>query len=104
MGGRVAGLVEKQSSSVFGRLFEISAKDWPVVQHKEGVITGMSIELKVNVTIDNKVVEAIAFTTTPTRASTIGPISERFIDALIRGATHSGLPKKYIDTLKSKAI
>src|SRR6478736_44093 len=35
-GGRVAGLVDAPGASIFGRVFEISAKDWPVIQHKEG--------------------------------------------------------------------
>src|SRR6478609_1352036 len=35
-GGRVAGLVDKPGSSVFGRLFEIAGADWPIVEHKEG--------------------------------------------------------------------
>src|SRR5689334_22896390 len=42
-GGRVAGLVDTPSASVFGRVYEIAAKDWPVVQHKEGAVTGMCV-------------------------------------------------------------
>jgi gamma-glutamylcyclotransferase len=103
-GGRVAGLVDKAGARVYGRLFEISAKDWPVVQHKEGVITGMSIERPVQVNVGGETIEAIAFVTSPQRASTDGPVSERYIQALISGATQSGLPPDYIASLKSKAI
>ena len=103
-GGRVAGLTSKKDSSVFGRLFEIPATDWPVVQHKEGFVTGMSIEKVVKVVADGKECEAIAFTTTPARASLQGPVSSRYIEALIDGATKSGLPKDYVASLKSKAI
>lgn len=102
-GGRVAGLVEKNGASVFGRLFEVPAKDWPVVQHKEGVVTGMSMERTLKVKTADGEFEATAFVTNPTRASTDGPISPRYIEALVRGAEASGLPKTYIDSLRAKA-
>jgi hypothetical protein len=98
-GGRVAGLTEKPGSSIFGLLFEIPAKNWPVVQHKEGVITGMSIEKKIQVSVDGKTLEATAFTTTPQRASLEGPISQDYIQALVRGAKQSHLPEDYIQRL-----
>lgn len=102
-GGRVAGLTEKPGASVFGLLFEIQAKDWPVVQHKEGVVTGMSIERSVKVNIDGQIFEATAFTTSPTRASLEGPVSEQYVKALVRGARQSGLPEDYIASLPSRA-
>jgi len=102
-GGRVAGLIEKPGSFIYGLLFEISAKDWPVVQHKEGGVTGMSIERIVQVQLNGKVVEAIAFTTNPERASTQGPVSEGYLEALIRGAKASQLPSDYIESLPSRA-
>ena len=102
-GGRVAGLTKKTDASVFGRLYEINAKDWPVVQHKEGVITGMSIEIPIEVTVNRKTYKAIAFTTNPQRANTQGVVSKNYIEALIRGATAAGLPQSYIDSLNSKA-
>ena len=103
-GGRVAGLIDKSNASVFGRLFEIPAKEWPIVQHKEGVVTGMSIEKAIKVIAEGKEFEAIAFVTNPSRASTDGPVSERFIQALVSGAKQAGLPETYISSLKSKAI
>lgn len=102
-GGRVAGLTQKDKASVHGRLFEISAENWPVVQHKEGVVTGMSIEIPIQVIADGKIFEATAFTTSPNRASTLGPVSERYIEALIDGAKQSGLPQEYTDSLRGKA-
>jgi hypothetical protein len=102
-GGRVAGLAENKNSSVFGRLFEIPAVDWPVIQHKEGVVTGMSVEKIIKVIADGKEVEATAFVTSPSRASLDGPVSERYVEALIRGATQSGLPASYISSIKTKA-
>jgi gamma-glutamylcyclotransferase len=103
-GGRVAGLCEKKGSAVYGRLFEISAKNWPVVQHKEGVVTGMSVEIKIKVEADGKEFEATAFVTSPQRASTEGPVSERYVAALIDGAQQAGLPAEYIQSLPSKAL
>ena len=43
-GGRVAGLVDQPGAKVFGRVFEISLQDWPIISHKEGGVTGMSVE------------------------------------------------------------
>ncbi len=103
-GGRVAGLVDRKGASVYGCLFEIAAVNWPVVQHKEGVVTGMSIERNIRVTVNDKEIEATAFTTSPERASTDGPISTRYIEALVRGAELSGLPAEYVKQLRSKAV
>lgn len=102
-GGRVAGLVDRAGASVFGRLFEIPAKDWPVVQHKEGVVTGMSVERRIKVKTDSGEVEATAFTTNPSRASLEGPVSARYLEALVNGAKRSGLPVDYVDSLPAKA-
>jgi cation transport regulator ChaC len=102
-GGRVAGLIDKPGASVFGRLFRISAKDWPIIQHKEGAVTGMSVERAVRVRIADSLLEATAFTTRPDRASFEGPISRSFLDALIRGATSAGLPEAYLNRLQTSA-
>src|SRR6266849_9521941 len=72
-GGRVAGLVDRPGSSVFGRLFEIRGVDWPIIQHKEGAVTGMSVERSVRIRSDGKELTATAFTTHPERATQIGP-------------------------------
>jgi hypothetical protein len=101
-GGRVAGLVDKPGSSVFGLLFEIPVKDWPVVQHKEGVVTGMSIERVVKVKSGDREIEAIAFTTAPARSSILGPVSEDYIQALVRGAKQACLPEDYIASLPAR--
>ncbi len=103
-GGRVAGLVDKSDSSVFGRLFEIPAVDWPVIQHKEGLVTGMSVERPLKLVANGKVYDATAFVTSPDRASLQGAVSTRFVEALISGAKQAGLPDSYIESLKSKAL
>ena len=102
-GGRVAGLVDSPGQSVFGRVFEISEKDWPVIAHKEGGVTGMSVERPVKVRIGDRQVEATAFATNPRRVSSDGPVSPRFVEALVRGATAAGLPSDWIAALSSAA-
>jgi hypothetical protein len=102
-GGRVAGLADKPGSSVFGRLMEIQGKDWPIIQHKEGAVTGMCIEREVSVRVEGKTVKAIAFTTKPARKSTEGAVSQRFVEALVRGAKTAGLPQSYVDQLAASA-
>lgn len=103
-GGRVAGLIDKQGSSVYGLLFEIPVKDWPIIQHKEGVVTGMSVERIVKVQGEAGEIEAIAFTTNPSRVSLQGPISEVYLEALERGAREAGLPEAYVASLASRAV
>jgi len=98
-GGRVAGLIDRPGTTVFGRLFNVSGVDWPIVQHKEGVITGMCIERTVHVRAGGEVVEATTFTTHPERASFDGSVSPRFVEALVRGARASALPEGYIERL-----
>lgn len=99
-GGRVAGLQDAPGKSVFGLLFAIPAKDWSIIQHKEGVVTGMCVERTVKVKAGDKVVEATAFTTNPVRASSEGPVSDRFVEALARGAKSAGLPDAWVASLR----
>jgi hypothetical protein len=99
-GGRVAGVQDAAGKRLYGRLFEIAGKDWPIIQHKEGFVTGMCVERPVRVRVEGQEVEAIAFTTNPKRASAEGPISQRFVEALVRGAQSAGLPADYIERLR----
>lgn len=101
--GRVAGLRDESGSVVWGRLFEIPEKDWPIVQHKEGAVTGMSVERPVRVRVGGRELQATAFTTNPVRASGDGPVSGRFVEALVRGAKSAGLPAAWTEQLASGA-
>ena len=98
-GGRVAGLVDRPGAAVFGRLFTVAGIDWPIVQHKEGAITGMCVERPVRLLAGGERLEATAFTTNPERASLEGPVSPRFVEALVRGARAAGLPEPYVERL-----
>ncbi len=100
-GGRVAGLSPAPGKRLWGRLFEIAGRDWPVIEHKEGAVTGMCVEKPVRVRLsDGRVIDAIAFTTAPARASTDGPISQGFVRALIGGAAAAQLPLDYLAELE----
>jgi len=99
-GGRVAGLADSAGKSVWGVVFEVAEKDWPIVMHKEGAVTGMCVERKVCVELEGgRRVDAFAFTTNPVRKSLDGPVSPRFVEALKRGAQSAGLPNEWIASL-----
>ncbi|MFO0599030.1 MAG: gamma-glutamylcyclotransferase [Myxococcaceae bacterium] len=99
-GGRVAGLKDAAGQTVHGVVFEIAEKDWPIIQHKEGFVTGMCVERTVKVKLaSGGTAEATAFTTNPQRATTDGEISSRFVEALVRGAKAAGLPAEWISRL-----
>jgi hypothetical protein len=100
-GGRVAGLTDKPGATLYGVLFEISGADWPIIQHKEGAITGMCVERPVRVRVGDRVVDATAFTTNPQRARLDGPVSRDFVEALVRGAESASLPSDYVARLKT---
>lgn len=98
--GRVAGLEDRPGATVYGVLFEIAPKDWPIVQHKEGAVTGMCVEREVKVRAGGEELTATAFVTNPQRRSLDGPVSQRFVEALERGARSAGLPETYVKTLR----
>lgn len=102
-GGRVAGLVDRPGVSVFGRLFEIAGADFPIIEHKEGAVTGMCIARDVRVRVGDALHTATAFTTNPTRIAHSGPVSQPFVAALIRGAEAAGLPVDYVARLRTFA-
>ncbi len=102
-GGRVAGLVDKPGAKIYGRVYEIAGADWPILEHKEGAVTGMSVARPVKLVVDGQEVAASAFTTNPGRASSDGPVSARFLEALVRGAKSAQLPAEYIARLASGA-
>ena len=100
-GGRVAGLADAKGARVCGLVFEISQKDWPIIQHKEGGVTGMSVEKPVKVKLaSGQLIDAVAFATNPARQSSDGPVSARFVEALVRGARSAGLSEAWVESLK----
>lgn len=100
-GGRVAGLADKPGASVYGRVFEIAGNDWPIVQHKEGAVTGLTTEKEITVRIGDQRAKATAFVTSQGRRSEQGPVSPAFLEALVRGAKASELPAAYVQKLEA---
>jgi hypothetical protein len=100
-GGRVAGLADRPGASVFGLLFDIAGPDWPIIEHKEGAVTGMCVAREVRVRTGGVERTATAFTTHPARASTAGPIAAGYVAALVRGAEAAGLPAEYVARLRA---
>ncbi len=101
--GRVAGLVDRPGASIFGLLFEIAGVDWPIIEHKEGAVTGMCVPREIKVRAGGEVKTATAFTTNPARAAQQGPISAGFVAALVRGAETFQLPAEYVARLRAFA-
>ncbi len=102
-GGRVAGLTDAPGATVHGKLFEIAAQDWPIIQHKEGAVTGMCVEKTLKVQCGGTQVDAVAFVTNPSRQRTDGPVSAEFVQALLRGAASAGLPEGWRDSIVAAA-
>lgn len=94
--GRVLGLADAPGSIVHGLLFEVRGEDWPVVQHKEGAVTGMCVEREVRVRANGVEQVATTFVTAPARRNTTGPVSAPFVEALLRGLRDAAVPAEYV--------
>ncbi len=94
-GGRVVSLTPLEgfeaTGNVEGMLYTISPEAWPILQHKEGVVTGASVETTIKVLANNRIVEATAFVTNPSRCGHHGPVSARFLEVLARAYAKHGL-------------
>ncbi|HEX4803825.1 MAG TPA: gamma-glutamylcyclotransferase, partial [Myxococcaceae bacterium] len=62
------------------------------------------IEREVTVRCEGRELKATAFTTRPERSSEEGPISVRFVQALVRGAKSAGLPDAYIERIRAAEL
>lgn len=92
-GGLVLGLQTTTNTNDFaeGVVFEIEDNKWGMVQHKEGVVTGASEEITIDVKVGSEILKAQAFKTHPTRTQTSGAKSETFIETLKRSYQKWGL-------------
>ncbi len=102
-GGRVADLVEEKDSVVHGVLFEIPPIARDAVLKKEGVPTGLSMEVPVTVEVEGKPIEAKAFVARPEKRTAPGAASGRLLGYLIEGAQERGLPQSWIEELQRHA-
>lgn len=102
-GGRIASLMPMPGHTVFGKLFTLKDSDWAIVREAEGAKSGAFQELPVRVKAGGQVVQATALGVVPGRATSSGPVSETYANALARGAEAAGLPKAYWEKLKAEA-
>ena len=63
----------------------------------------MSVERPVKLRVCDRPLDAVAFATNPRRVSVEGPVSPRFVEALVRGASAAGLPQEWIARLSAAA-
>ena len=102
-GGKVADLAVDKDGAVHGMLFEIPPLAKDAVLRKEGVPTGLSQEIAVQVEVEGKRVDAMAFIARPERRTEPGPASGRLLQYLVEGAQERGLPESYLAELKAHA-
>lgn len=113
-GGRVLSLEDlshdSQPADVHGVLFEIHESHWPIVQHKEGVVTGASVEKRLKVLAGDaskrggtRLVDALAFVTNPERSSQDGPVSTRFLETVLRAYETQGVPAGASESVRQAA-
>lgn len=102
-GGKVADLSPDPAGEVHGVLFELPDGAREAVLRKEGVPTGLSLELPVEVDAGGERVAAAAFVARPERRTSPGPGSARLLGYLIEGARERGLPAAWVARLEAEA-
>lgn len=102
-GGKVADLAPDPAAAVHGVLFELPDSAREAVLRKEGVPTGLSVELPVEVEVDAAKVAASAFVARPERRTAPGAGSARLLSYLVEGARERGLPADWIAALEAEA-
>jgi hypothetical protein len=102
-GGKVADLAADEGGTVHGVLFELPPEAREAVLRKEGVPTGLSMEVPVRVEAAGKQVDAHAFIARPERRTEPGAGSGRLLGYLVEGARERGLPQAWIERLEGEA-
>lgn len=109
-GGRVLSLETltdgAQPADVHGVVFEIPDSNWAIVQHKEGVATGASVEMPVKVLLGTKgtrIVDATAFVTHPDRVSKEGPVSLKFLETVLKAYSDQDIPAGAVESVRRAA-
>lgn len=102
-GGRVADLAADKDGAVHGVLFEIPLPAKEAVLRKEGVATGLSEEIDVEVVAEGRTVAAKAFVARPEKRTSPGAASGRLLAYLVEGAQERGLPESWVEFLRAQA-
>jgi hypothetical protein len=98
-GGRIAGL-ETGGAHVYGKLFEVPAAQWALIEELENSLEATPVE--VEVTVGGQRFKATAFVPRP-RGPADSLVSESFVAAVVRGATEAHLPSGYVGRLAAEA-
>jgi len=105
-GGRVLSLRLDPGSSVEGILFELPDAWQQAVRHKEGVVTGVALEMEsavqlnsVNSSGESASVVAKVYVVHPQRKSLVGPKSERYFKILESAYRMWGLSTEALSSL-----
>ena len=104
-GGAVASLRPEPNAAVEGLLLKMPKEGKGLVEHKEGVISGLFVGKQVRVTkLDGSDEEAAwAFVSAEDRRlSQPAAPSRRFVETVLRGARHFGFSPAYLQELESK--
>ncbi|GAC1342558.1 MAG: hypothetical protein NVSMB23_15410 [Myxococcales bacterium] len=101
--GKVADLEADAAGAVHGVLFDLPESAREAVLRKEGVPTGLSMEVAVAVEVNGAPVEAVAFVARPERRTAPGPASARLLAYLVEGAKERGLPPAWVAELQRHA-
>ena len=104
-GGAVAGLSRADAAFVEGLALPLAGDARGLVEHKEGVISGLAQALAVRVVplAGGAPIEAIAFTGADGRrlADEAAP-ARRFVETVLRGARAFGLSPAYVAELEAR--
>ncbi|ABC83792.1 gamma-glutamylcyclotransferase family protein [Anaeromyxobacter dehalogenans] len=102
-GGAVASLTEAEGETVEGLALALPGAARGMVEHKEGVISGLYAPQEVTLRLaDGTEARAVAFRAAPERRlPRDAPPSPAYLDAVIRGARAAGLSAAWLRTLEA---
>lgn len=99
--GDIPTLVQDPGKVVFGVLYSVLARDWPLVVACERDLNEATQTVNVRVRVGERYEIATAFVIPHELRHCSGISSERFAEVLARGALKAGLPESYAQALKA---
>ena len=100
-GGGVAGIepCDAPAAAVHGVVFEVDGRDLAALDRYEAVAAGMYRREQVTVRLeDGEATGAWTYYASPDPAGPSAP-TRRYLDAILAGARHHGLPEAYVETI-----
>jgi len=98
--GGVAGIRASNGDVVWGVVYELSDDDLLTLDGFEGVSEGRYLRDRLAVSIDGESVDVEVYIASLETNDTFSP-SPTYLEALLRGARHHGLPADYLAFLQS---